>query len=288
MPIPIVAGVVVGMVHAIRTAVVSWLSSVGLRGVLGAAIGVGSNTAIIYAALRPEEFTEIRDELNAEVAERALALAGVELDKNDPFSDASMCGAIGKKTGVELRTMRDRDSIRKDVEHWALARLEEKTGLHIRNIHDKEKTKKDLLRFASPVVSNATGLPLTDISDAEKTKGEVEEYLQDRALIMLADDITKAKQVVQGALKSTGISLERLAERIEKAGGYTADGRPAIKVDLQLIALGIVSRALINADRRRREKEAELSQCGRRAEQLRGGLKRFREKHGSRMTYERI
>lgn len=281
MPLPIALGLV-----ALFKVLVGWVARLAtVRGMAWLAAGAAAQG---WELGSPEAFRRFKSSVYEFAASMALEFCGLDLDQSDPFSDASMCGAIGKKTGVELRTMRDRDSIRKDVEHWALARLEEKTGLHIRNIRDKEKTKKDLLRFASPVVSNATGLPLTDISDAEKTKGEVEEYLQDRALIMLADDITKAKQVVQGALESTGISLERLAERIEKAGGYTADGRPAIKVDLQLIALGIISKALINADRRRREKEAELSQCGRRAEQLRGGLKRFREKHGSRMTYERV
>ena len=286
MPVPL--GVAV-FIAALQRAIVGWVvrtaQGLGLRWfVANTATAVGTGWAIG----NPKEWEEFRRSWADCIAGLALKFCGLNLDKEKPLSDASLCKAIGEKTGIELRTLKDRDSIRKDIEHWGLAKLEEQTGLYIRDIHDQEKTRKDLMKFATPTVVQATGLPITDLSDAAKVKEDVGEYLEDRALVMLSENLGLARATVQNAFDTVGTSINTIIEKIEKKGGYTADGRPAIKVDLQLITLGVLSRALLNADRRRREKEGALAGVGRRQEQLRAGLKRFREKHGSRMTYERV
>lgn len=238
---------------------------------------------------KPEWLREFEEKVYAECAGWASYFCDINLDKSDPFSDASLCNAIGEKTGMALRTLKDKESIRQDVERWAMALLEEKTGLHIRNIRDKDKTIKDVMKFASPVVADATGIPLTDISNVDKTKLEVKNYLEDSALVYLSKDIAKTKAFVKGALESAGMSLDLLVQKIVKKGGIDpVTGKPNVQIDAEIVVLGVLSRALIKAEMRRREEEVERNKDSRRTAQMRAALKRFRDRHGSRMTYERV
>lgn len=256
------------------------------KGVLSL-VGAGA----LYSAekLASSEMQEFRRAVYEFGAAQALDLAGIELDSDDPFSDRSLCDALGKKTGISLRTLRDRESIREDAERWALAMLERETGLHIRDIRDGAGVVKDLMRFASPVVADATGLPLSDISDVEATKADVGSYLKDRALVLLSHDVERARVLVGEALVAAGATLEGLVAEISaKAGVDPATGEPRLKIDAQMIALGILARALVAADKRRRDEAAAREKLSRRQVLARANLKRFRDRHGHRMRYERI
>ena len=61
-----------------------------------------------------------------------------------------------------------------------------------------------------------------------------------------------------------------------------------MKIDAAMIALGLLARALIAADKRRRAEEMERQKSSRRQEQVRAAVRRFREKYGSRTYYERV
>lgn len=268
-------------------AVAGW--GVRIAAMRGFAWLAANATATGLALANPAWFRACRDAFYELCCSLIMNLAGMNLDATDPFSDASICNAIGEKTGMALRTVKDRESVRQDVERWALARLEEKTGLHIRNIRDKEKVVKDMMKFASPVVADATGVPLSDISNMDTTKMEVKEYLEDSALVHLSLDLPQAKDMIVEALKSAGTTLESLVATIIKKGGIDkVTGTPAVKVDAELVVLGVLSRALIKAEMRRRLQDMERNKDLRRPAQMRAALIRFRAKHGSRMVYERV
>lgn len=249
----------------------------------------GSAAVQGWALAKPEEFKAFRTDFYEFGAAIFLEFGGISLSKTDPFSDASICNALGEKTGIALRTVKDRESIREDVEHWALASLEAKTGLHIRNLRDKPGVVKDVMRFASPVVAEATGLPLSDISDAETVKAEITNHLKDRALVLLSQDIDRVKSLVGDALGAAGTTMEQLLDDVVRKGGVDpVTGQSNVKIDITMIALSVLARALIVADKRRRDEESARQKGSRRAEQMRGALKRFREVHGSRMHYEGV
>lgn len=284
MPLPVVAVALVTLFRALVGRLLARAATIkGLAWLAGGAVVQG------WALGNPEDYRAFKDKFNEMAVSMFANLAGVNLAIDDPFSDASICNAIGEKTGVALRTVKDKASMREDVERWALAKLEEKTGLHIRKIGDKAGVVKDVMRFASPVVADATGIPLNDISDAEKTKSDIKNYLEDRALVVLADDLERVKALANAALESAGTSLEALAAKIVKKGGVDpVTGLPNVKIDAAMIALGVLARALIAADKRRRAEEAERQKASRRQEQVRAAVRRFREKHGSRTYYERV
>ena len=50
------------------------------------------------------------------IAQAALVHAGLELDENDPLSNASLAGAVSKRTGVTLRSLKDKETILEDLD----------------------------------------------------------------------------------------------------------------------------------------------------------------------------
>lgn len=255
----------------------------------GMSLVVGQAAVAGWAISSPSTLASCRDWFYELVSSYLLKFCGLNVDRSDPFSDKSLCNALHEKTGIAFRTVKDRESMREDVEHFAMAKLEEKTGLHIRNIRDMEKTKVDLFRFASPMVSEWTGVPIKDLSDVEKTKADVLNYLQDRALVVLSNDIERAKAMVRDVLDSAGVSLEGLVTRIQKKGGIDpVTGLPNVRVDATMIVLGILARALLKAEQRRKAEADELHKKSRRQMQVSAAVKRFRERHGNRMTYNRV
>jgi hypothetical protein len=254
-----------------------------MQGRIAAYVAIGVTDAVLeYAADSVKEFYQY-------VYTFFLNKAGLELDASAPFSDASICGAIEKKTGIALRTIKDKESIKKDVERWALATLEERTGLRIRDIRNREKLIADVAKFATPHVAEFTGLPLHDLSDADVIKSDVLDYLRMQAFGYLASDIERAKQAVQEVLQETGASLEQFAQRAMIAAGVNPEtGRAQLIVDAETVALGLIAHGIIALDNKWKTDDTQVMRRVRRKTQMRAALARFREKHGHRMTYERI
>jgi hypothetical protein len=288
LPVAVAIGVAAVLQKLRTTFVVRGLAYLGRKYRLfspGAAI----NGVAYGAALAAPELVEyFRGVVYNWIIARFSAGWGVELDRDAPLSDKSLCGAIKSKTGLTLRTIRNKQKIGQDVERWAFAELESRTGLRVRDIRDAKKTKEDVLRFASPIVADLTGIPLSDLSDKDKVGVEVFAYLKDRALVLLAQDMSKIKKYVASALGEIGTTLDDMARLVVEKGGYDEAGVPRVRADAETVALAIVANALVKADKRRRNEALPELKVARRKEQLRMGLKRFRERHGHRMTYERV
>lgn len=229
---------------------------------------------------------EMLGEVEGWAANKLVEWSGLQLDKDDPFSDASFCTAIEAKTGIALRTLMDKAMIQADLETWGLAQLEEKTdGLKIKNPRDIEQTKKDLYRYVTPFASEKSGIPLTDLSDTEKTKAEMIEHAKDVALVHLADDIDRARGIIGGL----GVDFDAIVKRVQIKGGVDpVTGLPMVNIGVNMIVLGILSKALIAADKRHR---AMLETCDKqyaRREARRESVRKFRAAHGHRMVYQPI
>lgn len=78
---------------------------------------LAANAAVTGLSLAdPAWYRSMRDAFYELCCSMALSSAGLNLDTTEPFSDASICNAIGEKTGMALRTVKDRESMREDVE----------------------------------------------------------------------------------------------------------------------------------------------------------------------------
>ena len=214
---------------------------------------------------------------------------GLRLDPDDPFSDASLANALTERTGVPIRSVRDKNIIREDMERYALSILEDRSGLRLRNWREKDKVRADILKWVSPWVAEQTGLPLTDLSSAEAIRNDIQDYLGDTALVYMSKNLAQAKEIIGDAAKVVGLELQAFAKELERYGGYDpVTGRPNIHVDAEMVMLGVLSQALIAAERRRKEKLLVVSKEAQRRERNKLAVRRYRERHGNRNQYIRL
>src|SRR5574343_617542 len=136
-------------------------------------------------------FDAIQEWVVAEAAERA----GLELDSVAPLSDASFCNALYRKTGIQLRTLKDRESVEEDLQRFAIDQIAQRTGFQmtVTNFRDVEGLKLDLVNIGLFVVQQRTGIPIAAVSGtpaewATQIKGQLLTYAEAELRQKLAAD----------------------------------------------------------------------------------------------------
>lgn len=220
---------------------------------------------------------------NWAVAE-AASKAGLELDSDDPFSDASFCGAIFKKTGVRFRTLLDRDSVEDDLHAYAIDMIQQKTGFQmtIANFRDVEGLKLDLVNIGLYTVQQKTGIPIAAVSGVPSEWGE---QIKDQILTwgeaqlrakLAADASTIAAKM--GEL----VDLDALAGQINQR---LADIGSTQDIDVRGLALNIAEQVSAGAVQRFQLQAGQMTKTTRRALQNKEAQRRFRAKWGDRRQY---
>lgn len=262
-----------------------WIVNVAI-GVPVAAAGAATMTAYYHP--------EIGEAWRSFVVRWAAWAVGIRLDEDDPLSDASLCGAIAEKTGVVLSTLRDGGAVRADVERHVIGVVQARTGMDLSRWRNRNLLKRDILRGLTPHAVRLTGIPMTDLSDRAKIKSDVGVYLEERALVYIAGDLPEAKKCVEAALRDEGLgALAEYVKTLEKTSGTDErTGKNMAMLGAEKIVLALVADAIIAADERRQARvqagvEA-VKKIERRKAQLRDASARFRERHGHRLTYQRI
>lgn len=224
------------------------------------------------------DVAELWEAVERAAAER-IAVYGLELDPEDPFSDASMSAAVGKRVGFPIRTLQDKVMIEEDMLAFAAVKIEQKTGgLRLTNLRDVNATKLDVLRFAGAKVSEQVGVPLSDITDREKTKEELKEWALSQAYSHMGADVEKAMAMYQQSGVNMGSVIEQVNEMVQSNGSEPLDGK---KIVMAMLHNGMVQQiARIGA------RAALTAMKTKRQLQMQSASMRFREKHGSRMKYE--
>lgn len=220
-------------------------------------------------------------DVQREVAVHILEKTGLELHEKDPFSDASLSDAVGKRMGITIRTLRDKEALEEDVLTGASQKLGDRTGLYLSNLKDKEAIQKDVLNFASGKVMERTGIPITDITDIEKTKGEVKEWAITQAYQYMASDA----KVAEGMFSAAGVDVDAIVSHLN---GQLKEKDGAKTMNTKSVLGALVQTGLLQQLARVASKVAVAATKTRRQAQLAAASQRFREKHGSRQVYVRI
>lgn len=221
------------------------------------------------------------------ICEEVQLRTGLILDRDNPFSDPSLANALTERTGVTIRSIRDKEIIKQDVAYFAAAQIEERTGVHLSNILDRDALKQDLAVFASGVFSQKTGVPINNILDLDGTKAELREWAKGEALRYIGSDL----QAAAATFDAAGIDIAGLMEKAAEKYGVnpnTGESMMPQSVDGKSIMLGIINTALTKQIGVVMNRSAKLTKRTRRQEQVRQAQIRFRERHGNRMHYERV
>lgn len=218
------------------------------------------------------------------VAAEAIEKAGLELDEENPLSDVSFCNALYKKTGVQLRTLKDRASIEEDLHTYAIGLIAEKTGFQmtVTNFRDVEGLKLDLVNIGLWTVQQRTGIPIGAVSGTpENWAVQIKEQLFTYAEAELRQKLASDAQGIAAKMGEL-VDLDALAGELNKR---LSDIGSTQDVDVRGLALGIAQQVSAGAVSRFQAQAAKMNKMDRRAVQNREAQRRFRAKWGDRREY---
>lgn len=170
---------------------------------------------------------------------------------------------VSDRAGFPIRTLFDKDMLKEDLFSAAAGLLEQKTGVRLSNVLDSEAIKADVLAWGANRLAVETGIYLSNPADMEAVKADILEYGAQMGLARVVEDLKAASNAVD----KDGVRLSAL---LAKAG--LGNVKPADMVkNANSVLLGY-------ADRRFAQVKVE-SKKERRREQLRRAQKRFRARH---------
>ena len=270
MPVPI-AGAAVGVAARAITMVVARIKALGFL----EWIGITAVANQIYSG-------ELKDEINSAIVAEAAHLGGINLDPASPLSDASLSAALTEKTGVVIRTIKDRDSIVEDFEQHAVGLIEQKTGFRVSGFRDAEQLKHDLVNVGLSVVQQKTGIPISPLTGKP---GDWGPQLKDQLLTWAEAQLRQKLASEAGAIAAKMgefVDLDALAGQINKR---LADIGSTQDIDIRGLALNIAENVAAGAVQRFQVQAGQMNKGTRRAAQNREAQRRFRAKWGDRRQY---
>lgn len=216
------------------------------------------------------------------IAQAALAHAGLELDENDPLSDASLAGAVSKRTGVTIRSLKDKETILEDLDTFTCDMIMQRSGYRVQSVRNVDTLKADLLRIAAAEMTNRLGLPVGVLpEDGTFKPDEVKErlILWAKAEVMnrVGQEIGVKVEELFALYDLEGVAAE-INERLREVDSdFTISGRKlAISLASKIASKSVTDYQAVALDGTKR---------GRRKEQIRAAQRRFREKWGNRRQY---
>lgn len=230
-----------------------------------------------------EPIQELKNIVIGWIVEQAASQAGLQLDPADPFSDASMAGAVGVRVGIPLRSLKNPDTVREDLDAFAANLVSQKSGYQITSVSNVAILKSDLERAACAILTAKLGIPagvlpgegeaLDPIAIKERllvwAKAEVMQRIESEAGVTLAE------------LQQIG-DLEALA--VEMNGRLSSMGSDE-QFTARNIALHMANRLATDAVTQYGQAAQDMSKRTRRQLQLRDAQAKFRARHGNRQQY---
>lgn len=226
---------------------------------------------------------ELKASIYSAIATEAMERAGLDLDKNDPLSDASMAAAIGARVGFPLRSLKDKDVIAQDIDRYVVGIIESRTGYKITSLMSAAGLKDDLTRIASVEMTVRLGLPVGvmpadgEAFDAAAIKGRLLVWAKAELMTQMEGEI----QAVLAEIESSGDVLA-MANGLNLKLSQMGSGENVTARQIAVrVASQIATRSVVDY-----QKAAVVStKRGRRQESLRRAQEKFRKKWGNRAQY---
>lgn len=225
---------------------------------------------------------DVKQQMFALVCEYAAKGAGLELNKDDPFSDESLSNAVSIRMGITVRSLKDPDKIREDVDSYAAALISDKSGYAITSVTNSATLRYDIERVGAAILSERVGLPVGIFEPGQGVDGDVirERLLQWAEAEIMTRAAAKASAAAERLVAESNI--EAIAAQIN--GRLGAVGSSEIVTALQIankISIDLAAGAVANFGR----VAQKMDKKSRRRELNRAAQARFRAVHGNRQIY---
>lgn len=217
------------------------------------------------------------------VVSQAAYYAGLNLDPDNPWSDASIAGAVGQKVGIPFRSFKNPGMIREDLDGYAVGLIQSKSGYNVRSIQNVALLKEDFLRIGAAELSARLGLPagVMPAPGAQFDPVEIRAQLLTWAKAELMTEINQQVSIkvddVLAAADLEGAAAELNARLVSLGSIENVTARQlAVKMANEMATAAIVDyqRVAVGASKRSRRQES-----------LRAAQAKFRAAHGNRQVY---
>lgn len=249
-------------------------------------IAWGTRSVAVYGLARlfsEEPVQELKNMLFGYIVKYALRYAGLQLDPNDPISDASLSNAVSERLGFNIRTLKDKQVIKEDLENYAALMISQKAGFTIHSVTDINILRADLQRVACAVLSEKLNLPVGIIpGDGEELNVAL---VRERLLAWAKAELTaNLSETVGLSLDEIGAmgDVEGLAEELN---GRLADLGSDKLITARRIAVQVASKLATGAISDYQRVAVGMTKRQRRQEQVRQAQAKFRRAHGNRVQY---
>lgn len=226
---------------------------------------------------------DLKAEVYRVVVEEVARKSGLELDPSDPFGDASMAGALSNKIGIPIRSLKDRQLIKEDLENYALNVVSEKSGYTLHSVTDVAVLRADMQRIGLALASDRLGIPLGVLQEdgGEFDAAAVRERLLTwaKAELMAGNEFRVAERLQELA------AVEGVEELAAQLNGRLAAIGSAEMVTSQQIAVQLLGRMSADAVADFGRVAKTMSKRSRRQELNRAAQAKFRAAHGNRQRY---
>lgn len=224
---------------------------------------------------------DVKQQAFALVVEFAAKGAGIQLDENDPFSDASFSGALTQKTGIPIRSIKDRAMLEEDIDNYAAGRLSQAIGFQVSSLRDPAKAREDLERAAVLILAEKTGIPFA-LGDGGLDPVQIKEQVKDWARAQLAAEFSGSAGAALAALSGEGVDFEALVAEVN--GKMVALGSGE-SISANSLALHVADSLVKSSIAKLHTTAVGMSKKSRRSIQLREAQRKFRSTHGNRQKY---
>lgn len=252
----------------------------GVSGIFAAAYG-------LFTYTQGKSLDEIHEDVNAAVlgwiVEHAATRAGLALDPEDPLSDASFAGALSQKTGITIRSLKDRDMIREDVDMYAAQVVSDRSGYLVHSVSNVAVLKADLQRIAAALLSDRLGIPAGVLPgdgeefDAAAVKERLLSWAKAELMTRVNEEVAIHTQEIMdaGGLEEIAADMNSRLASLGSVENVTAR-QLAVQVATRLATGAVVDFGKVAKG---------MSKRTRRQLQLRDAQKKFRATHGNRQQY---
>lgn len=226
---------------------------------------------------------DLWNDVKAWIVAEVARLSGLQLDPDNPFTDASMANAVGQKVGIPFRSLKDQVLIKEDLDNYVASVVSSRSGYNVRSVVNVAMLKEDLVQIGAAELSGQLGVPIGVFPGAGQAfdpvaiKENLLIWAKAELMTRVGDEVAIRMQDIVGAgdLVSVASQLNTTLNDLGSIENVTAR-QLAVRVASQLATSAVVD---LN------KMAAGVSKKSRRRELLRAYQAKFRARHGNRQIY---
>lgn len=249
----------------------------GLAARLGWFGGAAAVTALVLADGPEGVWNAVRDDVNGAVVDLVREKTGLELDPDEPLADASIAGALTARSGISITSVMDRGRLMADLQAHAAGLIHEKTGVTLTNLLSAQQVRADVVSHAQQVVKDRTGLDVVGAMSYDDVQARIQSHVRERLAELVAERLREAA----AGFAAPSATLDELLAMV-----YGASAAKGIRA--RDVALGAAASLVVAAYARTSAPLKRQVGAARRRAQVREAQRRFRQRHGNRMKYDKV